>query len=112
MNMPIRALSIAFAVAATLGTATAQEKKPLPPSEHNPATRPLEPQRESSLTSPPAADFGGLDRNSDGQLDATEFAQAQLRGATLAQVDADRDGRVSRIEWSRYRGGRTSADRR
>jgi hypothetical protein len=53
-------------------------------------------------------DFGALDRNGDGVIDAEEFAAAYAERIAAAsrrffkRYDADRDGKVTREEFSRF----------
>ncbi|UXI67769.1 EF-hand domain-containing protein [Tahibacter amnicola] len=47
--------------------------------------------------------FQRFDSDSDGNLSNTEFNKAGMRTMTLAQVDKNGDGRISRDEWTGYR---------
>lgn len=48
--------------------------------------------------------FDQIDNDGNGRLDKDEFARGTTsQNVTLAQVDADRDGKVSRGEWDRHK---------
>jgi outer membrane protein assembly factor BamB len=51
---------------------------------------------------PPFSDFAAAqDRNADGALSEDEFPPGQLK-SRFTQLDADKDGRVTRSEWDAY----------
>ena len=96
---------LAFA-AALFGFCTAaafaQNPQPapqIPPSDNKPGARPA---NNPATTPAGSMMFGDVDKNGDGVIDKMEFDGAGMRGITMAQVDTNKDGRISNDEWSTH----------
>lgn len=99
----MKRFALILAIASMAGFGIAQAERPanpeIPPSESNPGTRPA----NNPVTTPlPASTtpFETVDKNGDGSVSQTELDGAHLQGMTLARVDTDKDGQISRTEWS------------
>ncbi|TDR45060.1 EF hand domain-containing protein [Tahibacter aquaticus] len=72
----------------------------VPAFAQQPASPPLD---KSHAPVPP---YSQIDSDGDGKLDKKEFAAATTQlNITLAQLDTNNDGNVSRGEWDDYRDG-------
>ncbi|MCQ4164717.1 hypothetical protein [Tahibacter harae] len=88
MKMPILAVLLLLA-----GSACAQ-------NSNNPtANNPNNPTDRSGMNMP---SFDSVDTNRDGSVSQAEFDAAKVRNMTLAQVDQNSDGMVSRDEWNKH----------
>jgi hypothetical protein len=101
----MKRLPYAFSVLALFATAaSANDPQPasqIPPSDSKPGARPA---NNPATTPPPAGsmEFGKVDKNGDGSLNQSEFDGAGMQGMTLAQVDMNKDGKISNDEWSSH----------
>lgn len=116
MNHPQRVLAAAlFAVSAA---AVAQQDAP-PPAK-DPTANPTvnDPPRDATTPRTPATaplpmkSFEEYDTNGDGTISQAEFSPASAKGMTLAQVDRNHDGRVSREEWNAHKQGKDDTQRK
>ena len=103
-----RAPYVFAALAMSIGLAQAQNpqnpqpanQQQIPPSDSNPGARPA---NNPATTPPPSSmPFDQYDKDTDGYLSRTEFDGVGMKGTTLAQLDTNGDGKISRDEWAAY----------
>lgn len=69
-------------------------------NSNNPAANnPNNPTDRSGMNMPA---FDSVDTNRDGSLSQAELDAAKVRNMTLAQLDQNSDGMVSRDEWNKH----------
>lgn len=109
------------ALLASAGIASAQQDTTSPAKtnspEDPPASRTAAPRGDAGRSATDTANmftpkmFDQHDTDHDGNISAAEFDHAQMTNATFAQVDKNRDGKISRDEWTGYRSDRDDMKR-
>lgn len=87
----------------SLGVAQAQTTPPSNPNQP--------PERATKVEPPPPA-FETVDTDRDGSVSATEFDNARIKSTSLALLDKNSDGKLSRDEWNSQPSKSNPTDRR